>query len=58
MALKDILNYIPEVKHPVEKKLSFNKKLTWTIIILSTFFILTKSKIKIAIIIKTENKKR
>jgi preprotein translocase subunit SecY len=41
MALRDILNYIPEVKHPTEKKLSFNKKLIWTIIILSAFFILS-----------------
>lgn len=31
---------LPEVKHPVEKKLSFNVKLKWTLIILGAFFIL------------------
>ncbi len=40
MALKDILYNLPEVKHPVEKKLSFNIKLKWTLIILASFFIL------------------
>ncbi len=40
MALKDILYNLPEVKHPVEKKLSFNIKLKWTLIILVSFFIL------------------
>lgn len=40
MALKDILHNLPEVKHPVEKKLSFNVKLKWTLIILVSFFIL------------------
>lgn len=40
MQFKDILHNLPEVKHPVEKKLSFNVKLKWTIIILAAFFIL------------------
>ncbi|MEK6888704.1 MAG: preprotein translocase subunit SecY [Nanoarchaeota archaeon] len=40
MALQDILYNIPEVKHPVEKKVSFNEKLKWTLIVLTTFFIL------------------
>jgi preprotein translocase subunit SecY len=40
MALKDILNLIPEVKKPEEKKLSFNVKLKWTLIILGAFFVL------------------
>jgi len=40
MALKEIFYNLPEVKRPVEKKLSFNIKLKWTIIILLAFFIL------------------
>jgi preprotein translocase subunit SecY len=38
--IKGILYNLPEVKHPVEKKLSFNAKLKWTAIILFAFFIL------------------
>jgi len=40
MALKDLFKYIPEVTRPEEKKLSFNVKLKWTLIILGAFFIL------------------
>jgi len=40
MALRDILKNLPEVKSPIEKKLSFNIKLKWTLIILITYFIL------------------
>ncbi len=40
MALKDIMSYLPEVKAPIEKKLSFNVKLKWTLIILVSFFVL------------------
>ena len=40
MGFKDILHNLPEVKRPIEKKLSFNVKLKWTIIILAAFFIL------------------
>ena len=40
MALKDILQNLPEVKKPVEKKLSFNVKLKWTVIVLLSFFVL------------------
>ncbi len=40
MDLKAIFNYIPEIVHPEEKKLSFNTKLKWTLIILAAFFIL------------------
>lgn len=40
MSLKNLLHNLPEVKAPVEKKLSFNVKLKWTIIILVAFFIL------------------
>lgn len=40
MALGAILNFIPEVKKPLEKKVSFNTKLKWTLIILGAFFIL------------------
>jgi len=40
MDIKSILYNLPEVKHPTEKKLSFNTKLKWTLIILAGFFIL------------------
>lgn len=40
MGIKGILYNLPEVKNPVEKKISFNTKLKWTIIILAAFFIL------------------
>ena len=41
MSLKAILHNLPEVKKPSEKKLSFNVKLKWTLIILISFFILS-----------------
>ncbi len=40
MAFKEIFKNFPEVRKPLEKKLSFNVKLKWTIIILLSFFIL------------------
>lgn len=40
MNLKAILYNLPEVSKPVEKKLSFNKKLKWTLIVLVMFFVL------------------
>ncbi len=40
MALKDILHNLPEVKPPVEKKLSFNVKLKWTLVVIVLFFVL------------------
>ena len=40
MAFKDLLKNLPEVEGPKEKKLSFNVKLKWTIIILVSFFVL------------------
>jgi len=41
MSFRDFLKNLPEVKGPTEKKLSFNTKLKWTIIILVAFFILS-----------------
>jgi preprotein translocase subunit SecY len=38
--LKAIFNYIPEIKKPDEKKLSFNVKAKWTLIVLVSFFVL------------------
>jgi len=38
--IRSILYNLPEVKRPVEKKLDFNAKLKWTIIVLVAFFIL------------------
>src|SRR3989344_2479749 len=39
--IKNILYNLPEIKKPVEKKVSFNVKLKWTIIILVSFFVLS-----------------
>ena len=41
MEFKDILKNLPEVKGPTEKKLSFNTKLKWTLIILVSFFLMS-----------------
>ena len=38
--LRKIFDFIPEVRKPDEKKVGFNVKLKWTLIILVTFFIL------------------
>ncbi len=40
MDIKSLLYNLPEVKHPLEKRLSFNVKLKWTLIVLAVFFIL------------------
>ncbi len=40
MNSSDLFKFIPEVRKPEEKKLSFNIKLKWTLIILVTFFVL------------------
>jgi len=40
MSLYEIISNLPEVERPKEKKLSFNIKLKWTIIILLSFFVL------------------
>ncbi len=40
MDFRNIFSFIPEVKSPDEKKLSFNVKLKWTLIVLASFFIL------------------
>ncbi len=40
MQLIDILKNLPEVKAPIEKKLSFNTKLKWTVIILVAYFVM------------------
>ncbi len=40
MDFTQILKNLPEIKGPVEKKLSFNTKLKWTLIILISFFVM------------------
>ena len=40
MDFKKIFALIPEVKRPSEKKISFNVKLKWTLIVLGAFFVL------------------
>lgn len=40
MDMKKIFGFIPEVGQPEEKKLSFNVKLKWTLIVLGAFFLL------------------
>ena len=39
--INDVLSFLPEVKKPEQKKLSFKEKLKWTLIILVSFFILS-----------------
>ena len=41
MAFKDILKNLPEVEGPTEKRLDFNVKLKWTLIILAAFFVMS-----------------
>ncbi len=45
MAFQDLLRNLPEVRSPTEKKLGFNIKLKWTIIILVSFFVLANIKL-------------
>ena len=40
MNLKNIFGFIPEIVSPEEKKLGFNTKLKWTLVVLAGFFIL------------------
>ncbi|MEJ2267591.1 MAG: hypothetical protein P8X70_00760 [Nanoarchaeota archaeon] len=40
MDLRKIFNFIPEVIKPEEKKVGFNTKLKWTLIVLIAFFVL------------------
>jgi len=40
MRFQNILKWLPEIKGPTEKKLSFNVKLKWTLIVLVAFFVL------------------
>lgn len=41
MDLRKIFNFIPEVTKPEEKKVDFNTKLKWTLVILVSFFVLS-----------------
>jgi len=41
MGLRGLLQNLPEVRAPTEKKVSFNVKLKWTLVILIGFFILS-----------------
>jgi len=41
MDLRNVFNYIPEVVKPPEKKVDFNTKLKWTLIVLVSFFVLS-----------------
>ena len=40
MDFRKIFNYIPEVVSPEEKKVGFNTKLKWTLVVLVSFFVL------------------
>ena len=40
-ALKSLLTNLPEVRAPLQKRLSFKQKLKWTLIILISFFVLS-----------------
>ena len=45
MVLKQIIQHLPEVRKPAEKKLGFNEKLKWTLIVLGTYFIMYNIKL-------------
>ncbi len=45
MAFQNFLKNLPEVRGPTEKKLGFNVKLKWTLIILVSFFVLANIKL-------------
>ena len=40
MSLRNIFNFIPEVRKPSEKKVGFGVKMKWTLIVLVAFFVL------------------
>ena len=41
----DILNNLPEVEGPEQKRLSFKEKLKWTGIVLGIFFVLDRKSV-------------
>jgi preprotein translocase subunit SecY len=41
MEFRDLLKNLPEVTTPTEKKLSFNVKLKWTLVVLIAFFVMS-----------------
>lgn len=45
MVLKQIIQHLPEVIKPAEKKLGFNQKLKWTLIVLGVYFIMYNIKL-------------
>ncbi len=45
MVLKQIIQRLPEVRKPVEKKLGFNQKLKWTLIVLGLYFVMYNIKL-------------
>ncbi|MGV8142538.1 MAG: preprotein translocase subunit SecY [Candidatus Pacearchaeota archaeon] len=45
MVLKQIIQHLPEVRKPTEKKLGFNEKLKWTLIVLGIYFIMYNIKL-------------
>lgn len=45
MVLKEIMQFLPEVSKPSEKKTSFNSKLKWTLVVLGFFFVMYNIKL-------------
>src|SRR3989344_7558543 len=45
MVLTQLIRFLPEVKKPLEKKLSFNQKLKWTLIVIGFFFVMYNIKL-------------
>src|SRR3989344_2583012 len=45
MVLRNIIQNIPEVKRPLERKLGFNEKLKWTMIVLGFYFVMYNIKL-------------
>jgi len=45
MVLRQIIQNLPEVKKPAEKKISFNEKLKWTLVVIGFFFVMYNIKL-------------
>ena len=45
MVLKEIIQRLPEIQKPAEKKLGFNQKLKWTLMVLGFYFVMYNIKL-------------
>lgn len=45
MVLKQLMRFLPEVRKPAEKKIGFNEKLKWTLLVLGLYFVMYNIKL-------------